>query len=201
MIHITRRKFISNLAQSAVLLGSMGPFTDKIFGLENKGSIRKYHLCLQPDAIKKYPELLSLIREAGVTDIWLGGFFYGQWYLTPDELRVEADKLLGQGFQPHIINLPLGHPGASIGVSENNNLNTPPAHWKNACSLDGKFYSGTSIHKPAIKENIQAIKDIRAKGFKTIFLDDDFRLARSPGQIGGCYCDDCKNEFLKDLWF
>jgi len=201
MPHITRRKFINNLAHSALLLGTINPFLDKLYSQENIKSIRRFHICLQPDAMKKYPELLSLVKNAGVTDIWLAGFFYGQWYLTPDELRFHADKLVQQGFRAHVINLPLGHPGASIGVNESHSLNTPPAHWKNACTFEGKLFSGTSIHSPAVKENVKAVKDIRARGFKTIFLDDDYRLARSPGQIGGCFCDICQKEFLKVYGF
>ena len=138
MTPITRRKFISSLARTAVIAGSVRPFADKLFALENKSTIRRFHICLQPQAIKEFPQLPSLIREAGVTDVWLAGFFYGQWYLKPDELRAHADYLIGQGFHPHIINLPLGHPGASIGLNESHNLNTPPAHWKNAQSFTEK---------------------------------------------------------------
>ena len=32
-------------------------------------------------------------------------------------------------------------------------------------------------------------------GFKDLFLDDDFRLARTPGMIGGCFCTEHKKEF------
>ena len=193
---ITRRRFISNLMYSSVVLGSFTSFANNIFASEMKESIRRFHICLQPQAIEDYPELPSLIREAGVTDIWLAGFLYGRWYLTPDELKKQAIILQKQGFRIHVINVPLGHPGASIGLEEGHQLNTPPVHWKNACALDGKLYSGTSIHTPAQKENVQAIRQIREKGFESVFLDDDFRLARSPGQIGGCFCDECRQEFL-----
>jgi hypothetical protein len=196
---ITRRGFIGNLLYSSVALGSITSLANKIFASDIKESIRRFHICLQPQAIKDYPELPSLIRESGVTDIWLAGFLYGRWYHTPDELEVEANRLRREGFRIHIINVPLGHPGASIGLEEGHDLNTPPAHWKNGCSVDGKRYSGTSIHAPAQKENIQAVREISEKKFDAVFLDDDFRLARSPGQIGGCFCDDCQKEFL-DLY-
>ena len=34
-------------------------------------------------------------------------------------------------------------------------------------------------------------------GFPRVFLDDDFRLARGPGQIGGCFCEEHRNRFLR----
>jgi hypothetical protein len=93
----------------------------------------------------------------------------------------------------------LGHPGDALGVDNSTVSHTPPGHWKNACTVDGKLYSGTSIHTPAVQENVKAVIEISAKGFDAIFLDDDFRVARSPGQIGGCFCEDCQKEFL-DLY-
>jgi len=196
---INRRDFIGWLIKSTIVLGSYRPMLGTLLALESPSSIRRFHICLQPQAMREYPELPSLIKAAGVTDIWLGGFLYGHWYLEPDELKKEALALRNQGFQVHVINVPLGHPGASIGLAEGNDLNTPPVHWKNACLIDGKKYSGTSIHPPAVEENVHALSEITNRGFRQVFLDDDFRLARSPGQIGGCFCDNCRKEFL-DLY-
>ena len=193
---VTRRDFINHLIRSAFLLGSFSPLAGKIISSDNTGSIRRFHVCLQPQAIKEFPELPSLIQEAGVTDIWLAGFLYGRWYQTPDELKKQANILKRKGFRTHIINVPLGHPGDALGVDNSTVSHTPPGHWKNACTVDGKLYSGTSIHAPAKTENVQAIRDLQSKGFDSIFLDDDFRVARSPGQIGGCFCETCRHEFL-----
>jgi hypothetical protein len=199
---LTRRDFISHLIHSGFSLGSFNSLAGKIIiSSDNKKATRRYHICLQPRAIKEFPELPTLIKEAGVTDLWLAGFFYGHWYQKPDELVNQAEKLKRLGFRIHTINLPLGHPGTSIGVSASHPLNTPPSHWRNACSTDGKLYSGTSIHPPAIEENVKALESMHAKGFKSIFLDDDFRLARSPGQIGGCFCKECRDHFIKSYGF
>ncbi len=62
---------------------------------------------------------------------------------------------------------------------------------------DGHTYSGTSLHEPATEENCQAMRQIQAAGVKRVFLDDDFRLARSPGMIGGCFCPEHKKAFLQ----
>jgi hypothetical protein len=60
---------------------------------------------------------------------------------------------------------------------------------------NGQTYSGTSLHEPATAENCEAMRQIQAAGVKRVFLDDDFRLARSPGMIGGCFCPEHKKAF------
>jgi len=196
---VSRRDFIGRLIKSTISIGFYRPTIDILSAPGSPAPIRRFHICLQPPAMREHPELLSLIKSAGVTDIWLAGFLYGHWFLKPDELKKEAQTLRNQGFQVHVINVPLGHPGTSIGLAEGHDLNTPPGNWQNACSIDGKDYSGTSVHPPAVSENVQAIREIAGRGFRDIFLDDDFRLARSPGQIGGCFCENCRKEFL-DLY-
>jgi len=41
------------------------------------------------------------------------------------------------------------------------------------------------------------MRQIQAAGVKHVFLDDDFRLARGPGVIGGCFCPEHRREFLR----
>ena len=41
------------------------------------------------------------------------------------------------------------------------------------------------------------MRQIQAIGIDRVFLDDDFRLAQSPGVIGGCFCPEHKQEFLQ----
>jgi len=148
-------------------------------------------------ALKEFPQIPSLASAAGVTDVWLGAFLYGRWSTPPDELKKIATGLQQQGLAVHIINVPLGHPGNALGVDEGTISSTPPRHWRNACTVDGKLYSGTSIHPPAAEENAEALKILQARGFDTVFLDDDFRVARFPGLIGGCFCDDCRTNFMQ----
>jgi hypothetical protein len=38
---------------------------------------------------------------------------------------------------------------------------------------------------------------LRRAGFSQFFLDDDFRLARGPGEIGGCFCGEHCARFLR----
>ena len=192
---VPRRQFIKGLIGSGILLSSTSYFS---CGQKTTRAIggRQFHLCLSPLTIAKDPEILEIVKNAGVTDIWLAAFLYGRWHKTPEELKIIVRQLESKGLAAHIINVPLGHPGNALGVSEEVVSSTPPPHWKNACTVDGTLYSGTSIHHPAVEENVDAVKALAAQGFDTIFLDDDFRIAKSPGQIGGCFCSKCQAEFL-----
>jgi len=163
-------------------------------------SVRHYHVSMQKEAWKNDPELLGLIREAGVTDIWMASFIQGRWFHTPEELKQAAEFLKTEGFNSHVLTVPLGHPGNAIDPNDPS-LSELKKGWKNACAYDGTLYSGTSIHEPVTRDNVAASKRLAAAGFDKLFLDDDFRLARSPGQIGGCFCDDCKKDFLSKYGF
>lgn len=159
---------------------------------------RRYHYCLNAHEVNGSPELLTRIGEAGVTDIWLAAYFYGWWFSTPEEIAATSRALEDRGFTPHVINVPLGHPGDSLGAREGAAVPlSPPQHWRVARRPDASIYSGTSLHTPAVEENCAAVRALEAAGARDVFLDDDFRLATSPGTIGGCFCDDCRREFLE----
>ncbi len=158
---------------------------------------RRYHLCLSPKEIARAPELLDTVREAGVTDVWLAAFFYGHWYCEPGEVRVAAAIVEESGLVPHVINVPLGHPGDSLGARDGAIPLSPPGQWRLARRSDGSVFSGTSLHEPAMAENARALRALARAGFREVFLDADYRLAVSPGEIGGCFCDECRARFLE----
>lgn len=99
--------------------------------------------------------------------------------------------------EAHIINIALGHPGDALGSMDGQFPLAPPKHWQMGCQPDEKQFSGTSLHEPATAENIHALRTLRRAGFKRFFLDDDFRLARFPGIIGGCFCYWHRTKFLQ----
>jgi hypothetical protein len=100
---------------------------------------RRYHLCLASKEIARAPELLSIVKRAGVTDIWQGAFFYGHWYEDPEGL-VKARKVVEDaGFHWHVINVPLGHPGDALGDQTGATPTAPPGAWKNARRPDGSW--------------------------------------------------------------
>ena len=158
---------------------------------------RDFHLCLTPPVIESEPELLDLARAAGVETVWLAGFFYG-FRPYPREQIVKAQRLAARaGLRAELLTLPLGHPGDSLGSRDGDFPLAPPEHWHLGERFDGKLHTGTSLHEPATKENVAALSELRGLGFHSAFLDDDFRLAYAPGQIGGCFCEEHRAEFLR----
>lgn len=159
---------------------------------------RSFHLCLAPDVVVGDPELVDAVGRAGVRTIWLAGFLYGHRPYSDDSLRHARRVVERAGMEAQLITVPLGHPGSSLGKPDGN---SPPAHWANARRPDGRAFSGTSLHPPATRENCAALEHLRMFGFRQCFLDDDFRLARSPGEIGGCFCGDHRTRFLNEGGF
>lgn len=159
--------------------------------------VRDFHVCLNPAILEQDPDLLSVVERSGVKTVWLAGFFYGHWPYSLERLKEAGKNIRAKGMAVQIANIPLGHPGDSLGSSENGFPLTPPSHWAPALSLDGKQFTGTSLHPPAVQENQDALKKLRSSGSHLFFLDDDFRLARGPGQIGGCFCPRHQEDFRR----
>lgn len=158
---------------------------------------RQFHVCLSPEALRSDPELLDVVAQAGVDEVLVAGFFYGHWPYPLDEVvrwMREAEK---RGMRAAVANVPLGHPGDSLGSSQGGFPLTPPPHWKLAMRPDGTTYAGTSLHAPATAENVAALERLRRAGVRRVFLDDDFRLATGPGVIGGCCCAEHREAFLR----
>lgn len=158
---------------------------------------RRYHVCLAPDAIEHNPDLLPVVRSAGITTIWLTGFLYGHWYYTPERTGAIAKRIRREGMHAEIGFVPLGHPGDSLGAQAGQPPLIPPPHWKQCVHADGSRHWGTSLHAPATAENAAALARLDGLGVTTVFLDDDFRLATGPGRVGGCFCDDHWTRFAR----
>ena len=109
---ITRRHF---LAMSAAA-GPSGLL--KANSVQAVEGVRRYHCCLGSKIIDVQPELLDIVREAGVTDVWQASFFYGHWYEKPEGLIAARAKVEAKGLGWHVINVPLGHPGDSLGNTQ-----------------------------------------------------------------------------------
>ncbi len=164
---------------------------------ERARGVRSFHVCLSPAVVTSDPGLLQTVRDAGVTTVWLAGFFYGHRPFPDDLLRHARDRVERAGMEAQLVNVPLGHPGDSLGAQDGDFPLTPPRHWRTGLRPDGKTFAGTSLHPPATEENAVALRQLRKLGFRQCFLDDDFRLARGPGEIGGCFCDDHRARFLR----
>ena len=158
---------------------------------------RRYHLSLSPDGIDADPDLLGIVRQSGVSDVWTTGFLYGHWYYTPERIQQNLDRIRRAGMAAHIVDVALGHPGDSLGSPSAAMPLIPPAHWRPGTRIDGRTRWGTSLHPPATEENVAALRRLEAMGVDRVFLDDDFRIAESPGTIGGCFCAEHLEEFRK----
>ncbi len=191
-MHLSRRRFLHSVA------GLWAGFSLRGVPLAraSSSSVRSFHLCTNPTSLEQDPQRLLLYRDSGITDIWLAGFFYGYWPVLLDKIVAWKKRVEAAGFACHIANIPLGHPGDSLGAGTDDFPLTPPKHWRMAMRPDGSMYAGTSLHAPATEENAQALRQLRKSGFDFAFLDDDFRLATGPGVIGGCFCPEHKKAFL-----
>ena len=195
-IKISRREFFPLFLTSGMMLGTFHPLGLLGLSRKNKTPVRQFHLSMSTESIEKFPELPTLARDAGITDVWIGAAYFAKLRRPPDYLRKQADAIEKLGMRAHLITLPLGHPSDPVGTAENPAARAAPAHWKNGCTYDGQLYSGTSIHAPVVGENAVVLRKLAQKGFDSVFLDDDFRLGRYPGSIGGCFCGDCRRAFL-----
>ena len=187
----TRRQWLRTAAAGGVLAPLAGAAASG-----NHGT-RRFHVCLSAGIVESDPALLDLVHEAGVEAVWLAGFFYGYQAFPLDQLQRARERVQRAGMEAHLINVPLGHPGDSLGARDGDFPLSPPQHWKLGRQPDGKTYAGTSLHAPATEENSAALQRLRVLGFRQGFLDDDFRLARGPGSIGGCFCDEHRERFLR----
>ena len=189
--HWSRREWLESLAAAGVL----APVLPALAG--GARAVRSFHVCLSPAVVESEPGLLPILRDAGVSTVWLAGYFYGHQPFSADLLRRAGERVARAGMEAQVITVPLGHPGDSLGATEGDFPLTPPPHWRTGQRPDGKTFAGTSLHPPATEESAAALRHLRQLGFRRCFLDDDFRLARGPGEIGGCFCEDHRERFLR----
>lgn len=177
----SRRKFL----QTCGAVGAAAWLAPAVARETAPATVRQYHLSVTPHTPEPDPELIEAIRLAGVSDVWINCFCGGQWWCGVERMKAWRSRIQARGMRAHVLNMPLGHPDF-----------VPPTPWRTAMSADGKSYSGTSLHDPATQANCDALRQLAAAGVKRVFLDDDFRLARYPGWIGGCFCPEHKQAFL-----
>ena len=161
----------------------------RTFGQSSPTARRTFHFSTSCSALAADPDLLEGVASAGVTDLWLTGSWTDRWVAPPTQIEEWCKRIAKRGLGAHVINVPLGHPG----------MGSP--NWPSGIRPDGSRYTGTSLHSPATEQNCSFLRQIQAIGVDRVFLDDDFRLAASPGGIGGCFCPTHKKEFLERTGF
>jgi hypothetical protein len=192
---LSRRCFLSSLT-----VGSMGALlgcrTSPAKPEAKAQSERVFHLSVAIEAFEADPELLPTLSQAGVGHIWLAPFFGGYWHYSIQKVNAWRERLETAGFQVHLITVPLGHPSFTPAAPDYM-PKMDMSRRKPALTVDGKTYYGVSLHPPACEENVAAMATLKLARPGTVFLDDDFRLALGPGNIGGCFCEEHKSAFLK----
>lgn len=159
---------------------------------------RTYHISCSLDMFDVNPDFPEIWREAGVTDAWLSAWFYGYFPYPWEKEDYWLGRLRDAGIRPHLLSVPFCHGGGALDPRSEGFPNLPPSHWKIAKRWDGRENWGWSWHSPADAEGVEAIKTLYNRyGACDYFLDDDFRFATAPGDIGGCVCEECRKDFLE----
>lgn len=158
---------------------------------------RIYHVSCSIDMFEMNGDLPEIWRDSGVTDAWLSVWFYGYFPFTWEKVDYWLGRLKEAGLRPHLLSVPFCHGGGALDPRTEGFPNLPPEHWKVAKRWNGSENWGWSWHSPTDIEGANAIRILHDRyGTFDYFLDDDFRFATAPGDIGGCVCDECRKDFL-----
>jgi len=188
-----RRDFlkISGLLATGTLVGFHSPTP--------AGATRRFSLCTNTATMNSNPEFFDLIVKSGVNDLWMPYFLNGYRAYPIEDILKWKEAFNKKGINVQMLSVPLGHPGNSLGGSPD--WESTPKNWPRGIDIDGNKYSGTSVHPAITDESISVIRQIGKSGFTGLFLDDDFRLARTPGKIGGCFCAEHQKQFLRQYGY
>ena len=128
---IDRRDFlkISAILGTGALVAGVNPM------LLPKRRIRSFNLCTTTVNLKNNPDFLSMVTNSGVTDIWLPIFLNGYWAYPIEDLIFWKHKIEKAGLGAHMLSVPLGHPGNSLGGSPD--FESTPKHWPRGIDIDG----------------------------------------------------------------
>jgi len=188
-MHITRRAFLGAAAAAAgsTFLPGRARADEQV--------ARRYNLSISMDALGDDPELLEIVREAGINEIWTASFFSGKWHHSIEETEQWHKRIRAAGMAVRSITIPLGHPT----FNEKNPDYMPDVGlqpWQFGIDAGGRKHGGVCLHPPGTKLNVEAMAELKKLDPGIVFVDDDFRLAIGPGNIGGCFCDKHKEAFL-----
>lgn len=188
-----RRTFLQvNAALSAGMFG----FGPRSVAETAVSRTRRFHASLSIQALEENPDLLPRVARAGMDAVWVAAFLQGAWHYPPETVARWKERIESAGMAMHHITVPLGHPSFTEAAPDYMQ-GAQYLPWQAGVRPDGVKYHGVCVHPPAAEVNAQAVAQLYAAAPGTIFLDDDFRLAPSPHDIGGCFCDAHRDAFLK----
>jgi hypothetical protein len=139
---------------------------------------------------------LPLFKAAGVSWLWLHGYFFGHWVSSFEEMQKARHILLEWGFQTGIVNIPVGHPGNSLDPDDPTQILTLPDHWRYRIDRHGnRVLYCAEIEEKMIYDNVEAVRQLADLGFTAVFFDDDLRQGNWGQEIQGCFCEKCIAKF------
>ncbi|MBR2585765.1 MAG: hypothetical protein IKE64_10095 [Thermoguttaceae bacterium] len=153
---------------------------------------RRYHLSVGCQTVISDPELPQRWKEAGVSDLWLTTIVYGN---LPDFGPIDqaARRARELGMTPHLLSMPFGHP---VAIDFDHGAFHPAC--KPVQRAGGYQGWGGSFHHPLDEILAEENRKLYERfGPCDHFLDDDFRLADSPGSVGGCVCRQCEEAYCR----
>ena len=188
-----RRTFLQMGAALSVGVQTGWPFS--VAGAADSRK-RKFHASLSIQALEENPELLPTVTRAGIDAVWVAAFLQGTWHYPPETVALWKKRIEDAGLAMHHITAPLGHPSFTEAAPDYMD-GTHYLPWQAGMRPDGRRYHGVCVHPPGAEVNAEAVGTLYKAASGIIFLDDDFRLAPSPHDIGGCFCEKHREAFLK----
>ena len=190
-INLGRRSFLkANIALGAGICSGW-PYSQA-----ETARTRTFHASLSIQALEENPDLLPTVARAGIDAVWVAAFLQGTWHYTPETVALWKQRIEAAGMAMHHITVPLGHPSFSESAPDYMD-GASYLPWQAGVRPDGRKCYGVCLHPPATEVNAEAVARLHGAAPGIIFLDDDFRLAPSPNDIGGCFCDAHREAFLK----
>ncbi|MBP1991048.1 hypothetical protein [Paenibacillus eucommiae] len=142
------------------------------------------------------PGTLAALKQAGVSTIWLWGFFFGKLWSPIEDMVQAAEVLRRNDFEVGVIQLPVGHPGNGLNPDDDTLDLQLPAHWRYRIDhLGNPVYYCADLDESMVRDNVESVEALRQAGFTQIFMDDDLRSGVWGSRLGGCFCSHCVEEF------
>ena len=91
---------------------------------------------------------LDRMRAAGVSSVWLGGFFYGRWEASPEDIARAKTRLEEEGLYVGALSIPLGHGGQAFDPSKPAESKTGDG-WQPRVDAAGNPWPNTSCPRHA----------------------------------------------------
>ncbi len=155
-----------------------------------------FNICVHPVEFMQDRDLGKMLVENGIEKVWLAGWFYGHWSYDKAKLIEARTMAQAAGLKTALVNVPLGHPGNSLGEVDTLVPLTIPNHWRYRLNVDGREVRHCGcLNDASWKDNLDSLHEAHEMGFREVFMDDDLRLSVGPGVIGGCFCPDCLTRY------